>query len=209
MCWNKEVSFLTLIIGTIFTVLLYVSYSDKDVRAIALMWQFVLFMQLFEGLSWISKEKNDKELSEFSTRCAFVFNMLQPVVAGLVCMSVRDTKLKYHISILILIYIGIVLYSSSSNDLTKSLYDDNSCNHLQLYWWKHFSISVFILYIIIIVLSYGSLKRIGIIQLSYIFVTLFLSAWIYPCTYGSMWCWFVALAPLLTYLLLKLYPNII
>ena len=94
MCWNKEVSFLSLTIGTIFNILLMLKFNQKSVRAIALIFQFVLFMQLFEGLSWISKETNNIQLSRFSTIMAFVFNVLQPIVAGLLCILVNK-KVKY------------------------------------------------------------------------------------------------------------------
>ena len=207
MCWNKNVSFLTLLIGTVFTILLWTSYTDPYVRVIACIWQFVLCMQLFEGLSWVSKETHDTNLSDFATKGAFIFNVLQPIVVALLCILVSDSSLvKYTLSALIIVYAMFVL--SSSTSLSQPLYkNSDTCHHLQLYWWNNFTEWVFILYMIILIVSCLSIKplSLGIAQLSYIIVTLILSAWLYPCTYGSIWCWFAAFAPLATYLYLTIY----
>ena len=68
MCWNKEISFLTFFIGTLFNILLWNYTTNGYVRIIALLWQFVLFMQIFEGLSWISKETNNNKSNGFLFR---------------------------------------------------------------------------------------------------------------------------------------------
>ena len=210
MCWNKEVSFLTLLIGTVFTILLWVSYPDKNVRVVACIWQFVLFMQLFEGLSWISQETHNESLSAFSTKCAFLFNVLQPIVAALLCMIISDSAgMKYTLAGLIVVYAIFLLYSVSSTSFAPSLFENSdTCHHLQLYWWGSFSFWVLVFYLIILTVACLSIRpvRLGIVQLSYIIVTLCLSNWLYPCTYGSIWCWFAAFAPLLTFFYLKRYP---
>jgi hypothetical protein len=210
MCWNKQVSFLTLLIGTVFTILLWTSTSDPNVRVIALIWQFVLCMQLFEGLSWISKEIQSSELSHFSTKCAFIFNVLQPIVAALLCMTLTDSSvMKYSLIALTMVYMVFLLYSASSTSFSDSLFgNSDTCHHLQLYWWGNFSSWVFIFYIILVTLACLSIKplRLGIVQITYIVCTLILSNWLYPCTYGSIWCWFAAFAPLLTYFYIKAYP---
>jgi len=210
MCWNTETSVITLVIGTVFTILLLVKYPDKNVRVVALLWQFVLFMQLFEALSWISKNTQNNTLSKFSTLGAFIFNVLQPIVAGLLCILISEsTTIKYTLSILMILYIMILFYYVSDTSFENPLYNnEETCHHLQLYWWSGFSILVFILYISIISISCLSLLplRFGIFQLSYIIITLLLSIWLYPCTYGSIWCWFAAFAPILTFLYLFFYP---
>ena len=209
MCWNKEVSFITLIIGTVFTILLWLKYNDTNIRVIACIWQFVLFMQLFEGLSWVSKETNNETLSIFSTKCAFIFNVLQPIAVALLCILISDSNpIKYTLATLIVIYLIILLYSVSTTSFSQPLYEnDETCHHLQLYWWNSFSNWIFIFYIIILTVSCLSLKplHLGIFQISYIILTFFLSNWIYPCSYGSIWCWFAAFAPLLTYIYLRLF----
>lgn len=210
MCWNKYVSFITFCIGTLFTILLWVSYPHKSVRVIACVWQFVLFMQLFEGLSWISKETNNERLSEFSTKGAFLFNVLQPVIVSLLCIMISESiPLRITLSILIFVYVIVLLYSVLSTSFSASLYEhSDTCQHLQLYWWGQFSPWVITLYTILIVVSCLSFTplRIGLFQLGYILLTFLLSSWFYACTYGSIWCWFAAFAPFFTFLYLKCFP---
>jgi len=210
MCWNKEVSFLTLIIGTIFNLLLWFSYPQPYVRITICMWQFVLFMQLFEGISWISKDKKDQQLSDFSTKGAFIFNVLQPIIVALLCISISESATtKYVLIALIMIYLILLLHSVSSTSFKESLFEDEKCNHLRLYWWKHFSTWVFIFYMALLIVSFLSFTPLhfGIFQICYIIITLILSTLLYPCTYGSIWCWFAAFSPILIYIYLKLGPE--
>jgi len=205
------VSFLTLALGTAFNVLLWRSNTNATVRALACMWQFVLFMQVFEGLSWISKETQNSQLSDFSTRCAFVFNVLQPVFAALLCLGISSSlTVKYMLITLTVMYLTVLLYSVSSTSFLSPLFGNYSatCNHLQLYWWEQFSGLVFIFYMILLSCACFSFTptSLGVVQWTYIIVTFILSHWLYPCTYGSIWCWFAAFAPVFTYCYLEMYP---
>ena len=49
MCWNKEISFITLAVGTLFNIILWFSTTNWNVRIVAILWQYVLLMQLFVG----------------------------------------------------------------------------------------------------------------------------------------------------------------
>jgi hypothetical protein len=210
MCWNKEVSFATLAIGTAFNILLVTSTTHPSVLVVAGIWQFVLFMQLFEGLSWVSKETKSSTLSDFSTKCAFVFNVLQPVVAALLVLSITEsTRVKYALSLLSAVYLVVLLYSVASTSFAAPMYSNSdTCRHLQLYWWGQFSIWVFIFYMILFGCACLSIAppHLGRVQYAYIVATLLLSLWLYPCTYGSIWCWFAAFAPLVMYLYLQARP---
>ena len=115
MCWNKEISFLTLFIGTVFNVFLWNYTDNSSVRTITFLWQFVLFMQLFEGLSWISKETNNHSLSVFSTYGAFIFNMLQPIMVALCCIFLTTSNvIKYILISLVGIYLLMILFQYKS-----------------------------------------------------------------------------------------------
>ena len=210
MCWSKEVSFFTLAIGTAFNILLWTSTTHPSVRALAGIWQFVLFMQVFEGLSWVSKETKSTELSNFSTKCAFVFNVLQPVVAALLCLSITESPhMKVALVGLSVVYLVVLLYSVSSTSFNDPLFANSAtCRHLQLYWWGQFSFWVFVFYMLLLACACYSIVplHLGGVQFAYIAVTLVLSGWLYPCTYGSIWCWFAAFAPLFTYYYLKVWP---
>ena len=50
MCFNEYVSFGTFIIGTILNLLVIFLIKTKEAIAIALIWEWVLLMQLFKGI---------------------------------------------------------------------------------------------------------------------------------------------------------------
>ena len=210
MCWNKETSFLTLALGTVFNVLLFVSYPSPDVRILACTWQFVLMMQLFEGLSWFSREINYPELSDFSTKGAFVFNVLQPVFVALLCICITgSSRVKCTLVTLSVMYLVALLYTVCTTSFTSPLYGNSeTCRHLQLYWWGHFPGSIFVLYMLLLACSCYSItpSHLGMAQFAYIVISLVVSSWLYPCTYGSIWCWFAAFAPVFTFCYLKMRP---
>ena len=174
MCWNKEISFLTFFIGTLFNILLWNYTTNGYVRIIALLWQFVLFMQIFEGLSWISKETNNKSLSIFSTYGAFIFNILQPIIFGICCIYMTTSIVtKYILIILMGIYLLMILFQYKTLQLDKDLYKDaDTCHHLVLYWWD--KINIFPIYILLLIIGCLSIEPLwlGISQLGYIFITL-------------------------------------
>jgi len=59
MCWSEEVSWSMFIGGTILNIITSTYAKNPTVTATCLIWQFVLFMQLFDALSWRSLSKRD------------------------------------------------------------------------------------------------------------------------------------------------------
>jgi hypothetical protein len=208
MCWNKETSFITLLIGTLFNIILVLCYPKKEIIAIALLWEFVLLMQLFEGLSWISKETKDKNLSDFSTKSAFFSNILQPVVVCIAALVLtKNIKLRIFLLTLIISYITYCVIKFKNFNFDKPLYyDTDNCKHLRLYWWDFDnSNKLFIFYMILLILGFLSFptKSLAVLTILYIVATLLLSRNLYPCSTGSLWCWFAAFAPIYTIICLK------
>lgn len=210
MCWNKETSFITLIIGTLFNIILVLSYPTKEVRIIAFLWQFVLFMQLFEGLSWVSKENDNKNLSDFSTKSAFFSNILQPVAVCIGALIIaKSIGLRVLLSILIVSYITYCIIIFKNINLTKPLYyNSEKCKHLTLYWWddKNYKNILIMFYLTLVIIGYLCFptKSLGVLLILYIISTLLLSRNLYPCSTGSLWCWFAAFAPVYTLVCLKI-----
>ena len=61
MCWSEEVSWSMFIGGTILNIITSTYAKNPTVTATCLIWQFVLFMQLFDALSWRSLSKRDSK----------------------------------------------------------------------------------------------------------------------------------------------------
>jgi len=199
MCWSKEVSFLSLAVGTCFNYILWSTYPAA--RQIAYFWQFILLMQLFEGLSWIGKSIRSPHLSFVATVGAFLFNVTQPLFSTAVMFSNMSTPIQYVAVVLCTVYTGLVI-KGSWNKKFLPLYS-STCRHLQLYWWsKWVDKSAYFLFCILFLISAITYPTLGPFLVAFLFVTGALSANMYRCSYGGIWCWFAAFGPVATYLYL-------
>ena len=200
MCWNKTVSIVSFLVGTSVTVWLYAAFTDISIQTVAVLWQFLLFMQVFEALSWWSQETQSVMLSQVASTGAFVFNMMQPIMVILLCLCVtRWAWARILLIVWLVCYVLALLPASTGLDLSPALYGHSDCHHLQYYWWASFPRYVFYLYLLIVVVGCLSLPNttVGLIVLVYALLTLFLSSQFYECTYGSIWCWFAVGLPVL------------
>jgi len=201
MCWSKEVSFLTLCIGTFFNYHLW-QYPTPMARPIAGLWQFVMCMQFFEGFSWVSKEIRSPWLSSFATRGAFLFNTAQPLVAAALFGAYATPTMQKVLGVLCVLYTGLIVHGTM-NRTFRNLYS-STCTHLTLYWWDWFPFALPLFYAIISI-SFLSVipKKLGRFLIGYSGLTLLISLLMYHCSYGSMWCWLVAFAPVATLMFLR------
>jgi hypothetical protein len=113
MCWNKEVSFGTFILGTIFNIIAIICIPNPTIISISIMWEFAILMQLFDGLIWIDQKCG--KLNKFATRAAFTANILQPVILfmGFIIISPSNTTMKLVAAILITGYLSYILFKVS------------------------------------------------------------------------------------------------
>ena len=56
MCWSEPVSWATFAIGTLFNLFLIKQIPNPLIYAISFIWEWVLFMQLFEAFIWRDPE---------------------------------------------------------------------------------------------------------------------------------------------------------
>jgi len=206
MCWNKEVSILALVFGSITNILLYqYAGNDRYLKTIAILWQFAISMQFFEALSWKSLETGSRKLGNFATYGAYVFNVLQPIVAVAILwrLATEDHPAKKWALALSAIYIVVMIHQFPYPP--KDMYMEG-CENLQLYWWRRVYTYAVPLYLAIMALACTMIKplSLGMSQYAYMIVTLIISNQIYQCGTASVWCFFVVLAPLYTILVDKL-----
>ena len=201
MCWSKEVSFLTLVAGTFFNYHLW-HFPSPMARPIAMVWQFVLGMQFFEGVSWVSKDVRSSVLSTLATRGAFVFNVAQPLVAAWLLGAQAPLRVRATLGVLCVIYAGLVVRGTLNRPF-RDLYTA-TCQHLTLYWWNWFP-SALPLFNLIFLISFSCIfpRKLALFLMAYGALALYISSKLYTCSYGSMWCWLVAFAPVATLLFLR------
>ena len=193
MCYNQSVSWTAFIIGTIINVILIVLFMDNwMIVALALFFQFVVTVQLFEALSW----RGQKELG---ANGILVLTLCQPIFLGMILLFVSevDPPLKLISGFILFLYIMWVIYSLNNISNFTSL-EKGVCNHLDYSFWKDMgSIPYFIVALLIaaILIKPASLAITFIVAL---FITLGLAMVFYNCKdeTASLWCLTSVLVPI-------------
>jgi len=205
MCFSKEVSLATFLIGTIGGILC-VSNDDPNYKIIGYFFIFVSLMQGIEYLLWnnLTCDSTNKILSY----TGMILNHLQPVVLVLLLYIYSRESFNKHRKIilsLIGIYLAIIVpYSLQfKNECTVS--DQGNLNWKWNYLDNQFlTYSIFISIIVALGFFFPN-KKYGIIFSLYAFISYFSSTIIYwsKPVIGSMWCFLSAFAPFIFYLIFK------
>lgn len=206
MCFSAGVSFLTLAIGTIFNVFNIFYFQDPTITATSLLWQWVLLMQLFDGIAWLNPPNASGECNtanKFAAKSAMIANVLQPVVLALAFFALQSDKIsptnKILAASLTLIYLVWALYVSNKIPEVTCLKQEPGCSNLGYKWWTDFegSASVYMFVLAFLILLMARPLDFAIMQLAFITLTFMVSAFVYSCGVASVWCLFSAFAPLL------------
>jgi len=122
MCINAKMSISSFIFGTIINGIVLKSNPTTDYLIIALVYEFILSMQLFDFLAW--KDSTCGKLNEFATKGAFIQNMLQPVIVMLLLLFFTKNQSKISkgiVNILLVFYIGFIFYKLYYNKSPSSI----------------------------------------------------------------------------------------
>lgn len=210
MCINEETSWTTLVIGTIINISILIklypsiwnnSYNLKTF-IIILLWQYALLMQIPDGLAW-NTINNNKDTTSVGHLAAFL-NLTQPIIcfilmALLIHLTTKDYMILIPGSIILIFYIINII-----SNLYKFKFDvkpSEHCRGLNYQWWEHINAIFYLLAIPLLILSLNNLKLFTI-NIIIFFGSLLASILLtYGCNPGSFWCWSIALAGLVNYVL--------
>jgi hypothetical protein len=206
MCFDVRTSLTTFSIGTIANAHNLYTFSKDypEVVPVTIVWQWVLMMQVFEAMAWMSQDKKDENGKAASM--AMMANVTQPIVTFLVLMlfseSMRSVGMtnKAIATFAVFAYIVWLILQLNKSDKFDELKPKKDCDHLNLGWWDHFdghSSMYMATLLTVLVLLLRPLEFMSLTT-GYIFGTLLLSGLVYSCGTGSMWCWLVAFAPIFT-----------
>ena len=198
MCWNEPVSWTTLGIGTAVNAFNVVKYNDPLLNRITLLIQWLLLMQLFEALAWRDQECG--KLNEFATNGALIANFTQPIVVFLAFMINNNDVSDYNKSVacfIILMYISYIMYSQNNSPNYSCINPTETCSHLELIWWRKTNGGVYVFTLFALFALLIRPIKVALFVGGYIAIALVVSMLFYSCSVGSMWCWFVAFAPIL------------
>lgn len=203
MCFNKEVSITTYIIGMLGSLYLYNEGHIPE----AFFYGWVIQMQLIEFILWKHQECNnlsnqdiDSTINKQVTRIGILINHLEPIVLWLAIIYFSNKKIPHWVHQMMLIYIiltviptTVAFKTTNCTTITK-----DSGNHL--YWeWNDIKYTgpyyMFFLATLIILSLYG-LKK-GIINATVISLAFVISIILYykTKTVGAMWCFIAAFVP--------------
>ena len=204
MCINEETSWITLIIGTIIN--MYASYDLYKNKMfvplfLVIAWQYALFMQLPDALAW-RNIKNGKN-TEQEGKLAFLLNVTQPIIYSL-CIIPFATNLK----LLLLMLIGMFFYVyhiyTNRNTVNYELKPSEKCSSLNYTWWRSpFDYRIYLLVMSLVFLCISN-NTFALLNIIIFYGSLILSYIIqYSCNLSSFWCWSIASAGLINYLVAK------
>ena len=207
MCFNEYVSFGTFIVGTILNLLVIFLIKKKEAIAIALAWQWVLLMQLFEGFVWVGKKSGNKKMEKSGVMGAYIANVLQPIIAFFL-IAALTTQDKFYLifgGVLIVLYLFYTLYMNFTK-ISNSLEIDKAknCRHLNYKWWEVLNPLPYILVLVAISL-FAKPRKVFLPQLVFVLLTLLLASITQlKCGIASTWCFLAVFAPILTLIQFKI-----
>jgi len=207
MCFSKEVSLFTLLIGTFGSFLVYTLGTIFD-KILGLYIGYVSLMQGIEFVLW-----SHQTCDAFHKHISFlgmILNLSQPIVFGLIILLI-NTKLKHRFSIIaiMLMYIIFAIHYCSKYSVglrcTKPRANDP---HLVWNWTilESYRTAWAVYIITMMLLSILGMPTIflGVLVAFSLLFAMSLSIIIYPRQdMGAMWCFFTAFLPLIYYVLRK------
>ena len=196
MCWNEPISWTVFFVGTLFNMYLIWKFRTATAITVAITWQWVLLMQLFDALLW--RDQNCGRLNKFATNSAYIANITQPIVVflSLIVISTANIKLKIMSTVIILFYIIYMIQSRPNIGKLDCVQEKGG--HLNYFWWDKMKFGG-IIYAVVLVLIMLLLLRpvnLSIFEVSYILITLGISIAFFKYSTPSIWCWFAAFAPI-------------
>ena len=201
MCYNESVSWQTLIIGTILTILNLIYFrSNYEILIITLYWFGAVLMQLWEALIYRYKD-NDRLCKTFSIIAA-INTIIQPLVLLFLALNIKLLLVNKQLAIFIaIIYIFLILKNIDFPN--RCAYDTNNKN-ISFYWWTNKNGYLYVitsLLLLILLLTY----KFRFFQISLFIISYLISKLISKNNHGSIWCWIAAFIPLINFIYFKYY----
>jgi hypothetical protein len=194
MCWNAPISFTTFFLGTMLNFICYKAIKESNVWPILFYWQYALIMQLWEGIAWLQLQNN--ESIKIVSWVAFIFNITQPIILGLVTQFGLRSKSRRWI-VANSLYLVVLLSESVWN--FEDISPPEGCRHLDLKYWNATTTTI---YVFTSLWSFSDIPdKFWAVFNSIIFVvSLLVATMISPCGVGSLFCWLIVFSGVYLYI---------
>ena len=197
MCFNEPTSWITFIGISAINIASIFYIKEEKYTAIALIFQYVLLMQLFDALAWHNPDCNSK-LNQFATKGAFLANVTQPIVAFLLLFLISSSpQPEKIISIVVVLFYILWVISCSTKVKLTCLKKGVGCSNLDYNWWNYLQPAfIYHFSLVLIILLLVRPFKLGFAVAGIIVATFVVSALYYRCGVSSVWCFFAAFIPL-------------
>ena len=205
MCYNKEISIYTYIIGSIASYLL-LQKQNISLQIAGCFFLVVIQMQLIDFFLWSNNKCNDTNVNISSIGA--ILNFIQPIVLYLAIIYYNKNiskENKKYLNIIICVYIvALLVYSFDLFPLGCSILTKKSAPYLQWSWFTKYAPPNYILTIMITLpialtlLMYFGLDKPYNKYLSFITLISFIISFVIyrkNRAFGNLWCWFVVFIP--------------
>jgi len=203
MCFSKEVSIGTFILGFLGSALVY-SLNTKIDKILSILFFYIIFIQFIEFVLWTNTTCNI--INKIATITSIIVIATQPILLALLLLYNYNLSNKNQLITLTIIYSIIMLIYNLQTKTICTL--KNSSNHLEWKWnylyMHYFVYNMYIVYFLYVVLSIPSNCNITLFYI--LLITYLISHYIYweTTNVGTMWCFFGAFIPILWYILKKI-----
>jgi len=202
MCYNKDISLYTYLLGLLAGYLL-LQKTNKDLNLLGCFFIFVIHMQLIEYFLWTNNTCNLRNitLSQIGT----LVNFIQPIVLYFAIVYYNKelyVKNKQILDGIIIIYgLGLIIYSINLFPIGCTNVTKTSSPYLEWSWFnKKNSVVIALLFpIAFAILLYYGLNSPYNLYLSLVCLISFLASYIIynkQRAFGSLWCWFAVFIPI-------------
>ena len=202
MCYNKDISINTYIIGLVSSYLLLTN-DKKTLKILGFFFIVVIQMQLVEYFLWSNTKCNSKNIT--ITHIGALLNVIQPIMLYLAILYYNKditNENKKIMNITIIIYIlALLLYSLNLFPIGCSIVTEVSKPYLQWGWfYKKYPNFITIMFpLTLVILMYFGVDKPYNFYLSLIIMLSFIISFIIyrkQRSFGTLWCWFAVFIPI-------------
>jgi hypothetical protein len=198
MCYSKNSSLVSFIIGILSSILLIFYGNKKYVKEnliVGLFLIFVSFMQFFDYFIWLDIN-NKKGLNYISTLIAPLFNHSQPSMLYILSETIYKKNNIYYLLLNLIYFIYVIIkyiqFISNNNNLITS----KKYGHLYWKWKNNFNYYFYFFIFIFNIFTYIPLFY-GIMFFLLGLFTLIISIKYFRKNIGELWCYLIAFTPLI------------
>ena len=136
-----------------------------------------------------------------ASNAIFGLVLTQPIMLALVAAYIYG---RFTMSgIIIMLYALATIYLSKKGKINVCMKPTKKCKHIRYSWWEDMPNQRYAYYITIVgIFIFLFASSIPSLLIGGYLATFFISQIFYTCAYGSIWCWFSALAPIYTAIVL-------